>query len=104
MSYFQNVSNSEYSGIYVISDRKYTKDYRIKANQNTSMLMQNWVSGPYDLSTANLFSIKYSMNAGNTWNQINITLTSSSSVTAEQVVTDLNANSNFAAMFTASTI
>jgi len=102
MSYFQNVSNAEFIGIYAISDRQYTKDYRVRPNKNSPTLMQNWKDGPYNLSTKVDFAIKYSMDAGNIWNQISVTLTSGAARTAADVVTDLNANANFAAMFTAS--
>lgn len=102
MAYFQNVMNSEWIGIYAISDRQYNKNYQIKGNKNTSLLMTNWVDEPYDTSTANLFGIKYSIDAGKTYNQISITLTSSSSITAAQIITELNANASFASMFTAS--
>jgi hypothetical protein len=101
MPYFQNVSNAEFIGIYAISDRQYNKDYRIRPNRNQPTLMQNYVAGPYNLSTKVDFGIKYSMDAGTTWNQITVTLTSGAARTVDQVVTDLNANTNFTAMFTA---
>lgn len=101
MPYFQNVSSSEFIGVYVISDRKYSKDYRIKANPNTSMLMRSQ-AGPFDLSTTNLFVIKYSPDAGNNWYPITITLTSGSAQTSADVCNDLNLDSNFSTMFSAS--
>lgn len=101
MPYFQNVSNSEFIGVYVVSDRKYSKDYRVKPNQNTSALMVSQ-AGPFDLTTANLFGIKYSPNAGTDWYQVSVTLTSGSARTAMNVADDLNTNTSFAAMFGAS--
>lgn len=101
MPYFQNISSSEFIGIYVISDRKYSKDYRIKPNPNTSMLMRSQ-PGPFNLSTANLFVIKYSPDAGYNWYPISVTLTAGSARTSANVCDDLNTNSTFAAMFSAS--
>jgi hypothetical protein len=103
MPYFQNVSSSEFIGIYVISDRKYSKDYRIKANPNTSMIMRSQAE-PFDLSTANLFVIKYSPDTGNNWYPLSVTLTSGTAKTASDVCDDLNSNNNFAAMFSAAPI
>jgi len=102
MAYFQNISHADFIGIYAISDRQYSKDYRIRPNQNSPTLMQNWKDGPYDLSTKVDFGIKYSMDAGSTWNQITVTLTTGAARTAQNVIDDLNQDANFSAMFAAS--
>lgn len=101
MPFFQNVFDQEFIGIWVLSDRQYNIDFKIGPNKNKSDIMINWVRPPYDLSVANVFGIKFSLNSGKSYAQINVTLTASATVSAEQVVTDLNGNVSFASMFEA---
>jgi hypothetical protein len=103
MSYFQNVYNREFVGILAISDRQYSKDYKVGPNVNTPSLMCNWNPGPYNTTSHTQFAITYSMDAGNTYNTVSVTLTSGSAQSAAAVCADLNASSAFASMFTAST-
>lgn len=101
MPYFQSVFNTEFLGVYVITDRQYSTTFKVGPNRNTSTLMVNYNDGPFDLSTYNVLSIAYSMNSGSFYNTLSVTLTAASGRTAGQIVTELNANATFAAMFTA---
>jgi hypothetical protein len=101
MAYFQNVFNSEFVGVYVVSDRKYAKDYRVKGNQNTSALMCAWNDGPYNTTSNTKFALKCSIDAGLHWFTVSVTLTSGTARTADQVVDDLNTNSTFSQWFSA---
>jgi hypothetical protein len=101
--YFQNVFNNDFIGVLCLGDRQHSLDFKLSANRNTSENMVNWVDGPYDLSASNKFAIKYSLDGGLNFATVSVTLTSSSSVTAEQVVTSLNNSGGFSSIFEAST-
>ncbi len=102
MPYFQNPFNVNFLGVMCLSDRQYNITFKVGANRNTSTNMVSWAPGPYALTGTNKFAIRWSADGGRNYATISFTLTAGSAVSADQVVTDMNANANFAAVFTAS--
>lgn len=100
--FFQNVFDSEFVGSMIYSDRQYNLTFRIPANKNRTDLMICWNEGPFNLSGNNVLTINFSLD-NVYYSPISVTLTNSSSVTAETIVNTLNADATFSAWFTAST-
>lgn len=101
MAYFQNVFDSEFR-----LDLIDGVTFRVKSNlPNSSQVFQCWNASPYDLSSAATLTINYSFNQGRAWTPLAINVASgavsSSAVTAAEVVTNLNANATFQALFLA---
>ena len=117
MSYFQNVFTSEFtSAIGPIGDRQLNQSWRCPPHRGRGRdLVGSWIAPPYDLSgtdsdgasSANL-TFRMANNASpNTiqWGQFSVDITagaaSTSAVTVEEIVIDLNADATFASWFTA---
>lgn len=101
MAYFQNVFNSDFLGYFVMADIRFNIPFKVGQNVNTSVQMTAWNDGPYDLSTNNVLTLRYSLNSGKAYTTLDVTLTAGSARTVHEVVADLNANAGFAAIFTA---
>jgi hypothetical protein len=110
MPYFQNPLDAEFQGNLLLSDRNFTMTFKIKGNlPNSNQLFQCYNFEPYNLSTNNTLTLNYSFDAGKSWTalavNVDTTATSNSragAALASDVVTDLNNNATFAALFTAS--
>lgn len=109
MAFFQNVFDSEFQGNLLLSDRQYSITFKVKGNSpNSSTLMRAWNPAPFDLSGGGNLTFNYSFDAGRTWTPLVVDVSagaaSAGAVTALEVVTALNANPTFAALFVASLV
>jgi hypothetical protein len=102
MPYFQNVYESEFIGALLLSDRQFNLSFKIKANRNTSVIMRPWNNEPYNTVANTTLTFNVSIDSGKNYFVIPVSLTSSATLSAYQVVTDLNADTAFAAYFVAS--
>jgi hypothetical protein len=107
MPFFQNVFDAEFQGSLLLSDRQFNMTFKAKGNSpNSSTLFQAWNPEPFDVSTNATLTLNYSFDAGNSWTALAIdvstTATSTSAAKATEIVSALNANSTFQALFTAS--
>jgi len=103
--FFQNLHDQEFRGTLMTSDRKYTLNFNIKANQNRGDLMIAWNKETYDLSSLDTLTLNYAMdfNSPNFASlAINVAGTTPAATRAYEVVNALNANEVFAAIFVAS--
>jgi hypothetical protein len=108
MGFYQNVFDSEFQGNLLLSDRQYTMTFKVKSNlPNSSQLFRAWNPGPFDVSTNKQLTIHYSYDFGRTYTSlvvdVSTSATSSSAATALEIITALNLNATFAALFLAST-
>lgn len=101
MSYFQNVFESEFLGVLLLSDRQYNCTFKVRPNKNTSTLMRAWGTSPFNTVANTTLTINISIDSGVTYTALAIPVTSGAAVSASQIVTDLNADSGFANFFTA---
>ena len=102
--FFQNLLDQEFRGSLLGSDRQYTQNFNIKANQNRCDLMIAWNKDIYDLAVLNTLTLNYAMdfNSPNFANlSINVAGTTPAATMAYEVVNALNANEVFAALFVA---
>lgn len=102
MPYFQNVYETEFVGALLLSDRQFNLSFKIRANKNTSVLMRPWSAAPYNTVGNTTLTFNVSIDSGRSYFVIPVTLTSSATLSAYQVVTDLNSDTTFAAYFVAS--
>lgn len=101
MPYFQNVFDSEFLGALLLSDRQYNLTFKVRPNRNSSILMRAFGTAPFNTVGNTTLTINVSIDSGLRYTALSIPVTSGASVTAAQIVTDLNANSNFANFFIA---
>lgn len=105
MPYFQNNFNQDFVGVLVIGDRQYSMNFKVKGNVNSSVEMIAWNPEPFNLSGNTNLTINFSLDSGATWasKAFNVTTgaVSLTAVTAQEVVTALNNDTGFAALFTA---
>lgn len=104
MPYFQNVSNQEFQGSWILGDRQYSTNFKIGPNLNSPYFMMAYTAGPYNMSSDNTLTIKYAID--NTLSQfqslaINVAGVSASATTAVEVADALNANVAFASLWVA---
>lgn len=108
MPYFQNVFDSEFVGSLLLGDRQLSLNFRIKGNVNSSIDMIAWNQEPYNLSTNKTLTFNYSFDSGSTYTShgIDVSTSAASAAAAKafEVVTALNNDSTFSALFTASVI
>lgn len=107
MPFFQNVFDAEFQGSLLLSDRQFTMTFKAKGNSpNSSQLFMCWNAEPYNVSSNATLTLNYSFDAGNTWTvlaiDVSTTAASTSAALASEIVSALNANSTFQALFTAS--
>lgn len=105
MPYFQNISDQEFRGNWILGDRQYTLNFNLKGNLNTPTLMMSFTPGPYNLSTDTTLTINYAIDPTLKQFQplaINVTGAIPSATQAWEVAAALNANPTFAALWTAS--
>jgi hypothetical protein len=103
--FFQNLFDQEFRGTLFADDRQYTLNFNIKANANRSDLMIAWKKEPYDMSSNNTLTINYAMDYASpnfASLAINVAGTTPAATRAYEVVNALNADTVFAALFTAS--
>lgn len=101
MPFFQNVFDNDFIGHLLLEDRQYVLDFKVPANKNKSTAMVAWANAPYNTVGNTSLIFNYSITAGKSYHSFTVTLTSGTARTAEQIVADLNANTNFTSLFTA---
>lgn len=105
MPFFQNVFDNDFVGALVIGDRQLSLNFKVKGNINTSVDMVAWNREPYNLSADTDLTINYSFDAGKTWTERLIDVTSeaasTSSVTCAEVAEALNLDAIFKELYEA---
>lgn len=101
MPFFQNVFENDFIGHLLLDDRQYVLDFKVPANINRPVYMFAWADPPYNTVGKTTLTINYSIDAGRAFYALACTLTSGTAQTSDQIATDLNANTNFAALFEA---
>lgn len=104
MPFYQNVFENDFLGHLLLDDRQYVLDFKVPANVNKSLYQFAWAEPPYNTVGNTSLTINYSIDSGKTFSPLVISLTSGASRTADNIATELNANSNFASLFTAKVI
>ena len=113
MSFYQNPFTAEFRGNWVLGDRKQAITFDCPANTGRGVdLVRSYGVAPFTLtgkdsdgSTDNkALTIWFSMDGDlfKDWATITVNLTAAASVSLQQIVTDLNADSSFSSCFTAS--
>lgn len=102
MPFFQNVFENDFFGHLLIEDRQYVLDFKVPANRNKSTAMVAWADAPYNTVGNTSLTFNYSIDAGKSFFQFIVTLTSGATQSASDIVADLNNNTNFSNFFTAS--
>jgi hypothetical protein len=104
MSYYLNVFDSKFTGIWALSDRQYSVNFSVNSNGNNVRWLAAWNNEPYDLSTKPTLTFNYSFDFKNYATlAINASAgaVSTSAVKAFEVAAALNANATFAALMLA---
>lgn len=105
MSFYLNPFN-DYYGYYTVGDSSsYKLTFKVPANKNMGEFFICWNSGPFDLSTKNVLTFNFAFDpAYKNWSSfsVNIAGATASATTAQEIVSILNTNSNFADWYTAS--
>lgn len=104
MPFYQNVFENDFIGHLLLGDRQYVIDFKVPANKNNSIYACAWADPPYNTVGNTSLTFNRSIDAGQTWYPFTVTLTSGVTQTAEDIISDLNNNSDFASLFTATTI
>lgn len=111
MPFFQNPFTQDFYAPWLLSDRKYTPDFKCPRNagRGDEMVVSFGVP-PFDLSgndsdgnSNDVLTISFALNDTKNWADIAVTITaaSMSAVTLAEVVSSLNANTSFQSYFTA---
>lgn len=104
MSFFQNVFDSEFRGVLLSADRRLQSNFNMPANTNSSTYILSGNSGPFDLTGNTDLTINYAYDPsliGYANLTINISGTTISKTTAQEVINSLNSNAIFAENFKA---
>lgn len=104
MPFYQNVFENDFLGHLLLADRQYVLDFKVPANLNKSIYACAWANPPYNTVGNTSLTINYSIDSGQKWYPFVVTLTSGATQTADQIAADLNNNTNFASLFTATVI
>ena len=105
MPFFQNPFQQEFRASMPFGDRQYSLTFSVPANKNQSQIMVSWNTEPYDFSTYNMFTINFAIDpdyVNYATFSVNVAGAIPSATMASEVVSLLNADSNFSAWFTAS--
>lgn len=104
MSFFQNLFDFEFRGSLFSADRQYQSTYKIPANSNRSDNMISGNEGPYNLLSDNILNINFAFDPelrNYSVISINVSGSTPSATTTQEVVTLLNANATFTSYFSA---
>jgi len=105
MSFYLNPFN-DYFGYYTVGDSSSFKlTFKVPANKNMGEFFICWNSGPYDLSTNNILTFNYAFDpVYKNWSSfsVNIAGANPASTSIHEIVSILNADSDFNAWYTAS--
>lgn len=104
MSFFQNVFDFEFRPTLLGADRQYQMSWKLPANTNRSDYMLSGNAGPYNLTDGNILTINYAYDVNFVnYSSMNIDIsgTTPSSTTAQEIVSILNSNPTFASLFVA---
>lgn len=103
--FFQNVFNVDFIGVLLLADRQLSLDFKVTGNKNSSVEMINWVAGPHNLTGNTTLTVNYSPDGGYSWFSFAVNVASGAvsvgAVTANEIVGNLNADSNFSSWFSA---
>lgn len=112
--FFQNVFTSEFLGNLVLGDRSYSLTFKCPSNAGRGdEIVYSWNEPNYDFSgndadsnSKSVLNIWYAIDQGTfrNWSNIAVTISTSASVSAETVVSTLNANDAFQCVFEATTV
>lgn len=104
MSFFQNVFDFEFRPTLLGADRQYSMSWKLPASANRSDYMLTGNTGPFDLSAGKILTINYAYDPNFVnYSSLNIDISGStpSATTADEIVSILNSNTGFAELFTA---
>lgn len=104
MPFYQNVFDNDFIGHLLLDDRQYVLDFKVPANVNKSIYQFAWADPPYNTVGNTSLTFNYSIDGGKKYFPLVISLTSGAARTADDIATELNANSNFTNLFTAKVI
>ena len=102
--FFQNVSEMQFRGVWVLGDRQASLDFDALPNQNKSDYQLSWVGGPYDFSGGGQLTINYAWDVDfKNYSQliIDVTGANASATLPDEVAATLNADPIFSSMFVA---
>jgi hypothetical protein len=113
MSFYMNPFSSDFTGAWVLSDRKYSIDFKVPRNagRGDEYVVSYAGNGPFDLSGTDAdgsskgsLVILFALNDPKSWTELVISVAGASpaATTSTEVVTALNGNALFADFFTAS--
>lgn len=112
MPFYMNPFSSDFTGAWVLSDRKYSIDFKVPRNagRGDEYVVSYGGNGPFNLSgndadgdpKANLV-ILFALNDPKNWTQLSISVAGATpaATTTSEIVSLLNANALFADFFTA---
>ena len=110
MPFFQNPFEDEFRGSWILDDRALNPTFRCPGNTGRGNdVIYAWNAGTYDTTGTdddgvnnNELTVRFAHGPSlRLWASITISLTDNAAVTAEQVVTDLNADNTFSSYFIA---
>ncbi len=104
MPFFQNVFDNDFLGHLLLDDRQFILDYKVPANINKSIYQFAWADPPYNTVGNTTLTINYSIDSGKSFYVLNLTLSSGTAKTADDLAADLNAIANFTSLFEAKVI
>lgn len=107
MPFFQNPFQNDFTGVWVLSDRQYSINFKVAGNVNALGALQAYNRPPYNVSVNKNLTINFSPNAGVSWTPITIdvstTAANTSAALPQEIVSALNTSGNnlFKQYFTA---
>jgi hypothetical protein len=113
MPFYLNPFSSDFTGAWVLSDRKYSIDFRVPRNagRGDDYVVSYGGAGPFNLSgndsdgnSRAVLTIVFALNDPKNWTEHAITISASNlaATTPTEVISSLNNNSLFSDFFTAS--
>jgi hypothetical protein len=104
MSYYLNVFDSKFTGIWALSDRQFSVNFSVEGNENTTHWFTARNNEPYDLSSKPTLTFNYSFDFKN-YSALAINASTgagnTAAVKAFEVAAALNADATFAALMLA---
>lgn len=111
MSFFQNPFTQDFIAPWLLSDRKYTPDFKCPRNAGRGdEMVVSFGTAPFDLNgndsdgnSTNILTISFSLNDPKNWADLQVTISGASqtAVTLNEVITSLQNNTVFSEVFTA---
>lgn len=101
MPFFQNVFDNDFITTLLIDD---AVNFKVPANVNKGVYHFAWANPPYNTVGNTSLTINYSIDAGMKYFPLVLTLSSGATKTSDDLVADLNGNTNFTPFFEAKVI